>query len=161
MNQKIILIGLYNPTSPSIADALVPWASCPIGDALFSLMNECDPDFTRERYLESFERFCLWPSTELPAGPGSVRLLNREGRRLYKYCTRTPRVVVLFGSKTWAHVVRRTPPSWLESREKGGSTFWYMPAPNMRKRLFNARAMLTASAMMLLDLLDENAEAPA
>jgi hypothetical protein len=121
---KPLLIGLHNPHSSKPSHALLPWPAGCAGHKLLELMQYVEPTFTTDDYLEAFERTNLWGGQELPEGPGKRALLDRDGRRLFRYAVKEPRHVVLLGTAVWSCILNRVcAPDWFTSCVVRGSTF--------------------------------------
>ncbi len=157
MDPRIVLIDLWNPLSIKPADALSPYKALhPSGHCLVQWLRNARASFSIDDYLESFERFELWPGQQLPSGPEAHSLLRREGQRVLDLCTaNSSRIIVCFGAKVWSSIVMRTPPHWFDYQFRDGSQFWYMPRPNMRNRLYNDHTRRERTAIHLLDLVDQ------
>lgn len=157
---KPALVGLNNPFSPRPSHALVSWpAGCP-GHRVLSMIQEVEPDFSEDEYLDAFWRMNLWRGLELPEGRGSMALLQTEGRHLLRTLTEEPRDVVLFGVKVWYCVLNRQPTMtpWFESLDVNGSTFWKLPHPSGLCREYNDESNRRRAGEILLRLARSSAE---
>lgn len=149
---KPLLIGLHNPYSPLPKLALVPYPPGSTGARMLDMLQLADPAFDADRYLESFDRVNVWKGQELPTGRGSMNLLLREGRRIYRDVLAHRRVAVILGSKAWAAVMNRTPPDWFTEHAVRESRVWYVPHPSGLSRIYNDERLRRKSGELLASL---------
>lgn len=161
---KPIIVGLYNPYSDQVNDALVPYPDASAGGRLFSMLNKIDISYLDHRafnasahksvYVQRLDRRNL--CHELHGGR-TQRLFARMAANEMLLTFPDGATVILLGREVFSAfnscLGNQLQLTLIHPQVADGITWRWLPHPSGRSQIYNSPVMRTLAGLLLADVI--------